>query len=164
MAYFVLVLNSNIGIPLSPQGSNPCLCFMYMKILLSAMIFLWLSSLSHLHAQKEDNVWLLGGNYGSPDTAYRACKIEFMNDSPTVTFINKDLPYDATNTIICDSMGSLACFANGENLYNRDFEIMDGGENFYPNSVYEGGVPYLQGYLLLPLPGSNNKVVMRIMG
>ena len=36
---------------------------------------------------------------------------------------------------------------------------MDGGSNFYPAAAFDGGVPYLQGYMLLPMPGDSNKVV-----
>ncbi|HAD12162.1 MAG TPA: hypothetical protein DCF33_06955 [Saprospirales bacterium] len=123
---------------------------------LSALI--WIVSLS-LFAQKEDHVWLLGGNYSSPDSAYKSCSIVFSGNNSAISFIDKDLPYDITNTIISDSAGSLLCYSNGKNLYNKNFEIMEGGGNFYPNADYEGGVPYIQGYLLLPSPERNNKIV-----
>ena len=129
-----------------------------MQKALFLIALIWLAGHS-VFAQKEDNVWLLGGNYDSPDTAYMACKIEFAVNLPTITFVNKELPYTATNASICDSAGNFWCFTNGKHLYNRDYEIMDGGVNFYPVADFEGGVPYLQGYMLLPLPGSNHKVV-----
>ena len=124
------------------------------RIIISLCLFFSLC----LNAQKEDNVWLLGGNFNSPDSAYKACRIDFGVDEPVITFINKDLPYDVTNTTFSDSTGGLSCFSNGKNLYNRNFEILEGGGNFYPNADYEGGVPYIQGYLILPHPARNNKV------
>ncbi|MBL7806683.1 MAG: T9SS type A sorting domain-containing protein [Saprospiraceae bacterium] len=121
-------------------------------------VLIWIVSLS-LFAQKEDHVWLLGGNYSSPDSAYKSCSIVFSGNNSAISFIDKDLPYDITNTIISDSAGSLLCYSNGKNLYNKNFEIMEGGGNFYPNADFEGGVPYIQGYLLLPSPERNNKIV-----
>ena len=118
-----------------------------------------------LNAQKEDNVWLLGGNYNfnSTDSMYKACRLDFTSDSLTITFLNRDLPYYNTNTSICDSAGELLCYSNGENLYSSDYEIMENGDDFYPDDDYEGGVPYVQGYILLPVPGDNHKV-MHIYG
>jgi hypothetical protein len=113
----------------------------------------------NIHAQKEDNVWLLGGNFNSTDSVYRACKVDFINNNVNITYINKDLPYDFTNTTFSDSIGNLSCYSDGENLYSQNYETMEGGENFYPNAVYEGGVPYLQGYLLLPSPVGSRKVI-----
>jgi len=119
---------------------------------------LWLLC-HHLLAQNEDNVWLLGGNYSSPDSAYKACSIIFSDNAPVVSFIGQGLPYRFTNTSISDSSGLLWCYSNGKHIYTKDFTIMEGGENFYPNAAFDGGVNYLQGYILLPHPDRRNKVV-----
>ena len=112
-----------------------------------------------LNAQKEDHVWLLGGNFNSSDSVYKACRLDFSSDTFSMTYVNKGLPYDGINVSICDSDGKLSCFSNGKSLYNRDYEIMDGGSNFYPNANYQGGVSYIQGYILLPRPGTDSQVV-----
>ncbi len=85
--------------------------------------------------------------------------MEFSTDTFSITYINQDLPYYITNSSISDSSGNFLCFSNGENLYGINYQIIANGENFYPNSDYKGGVPYLQGYLLLPSPGGNSKIV-----
>lgn len=119
---------------------------------------MWLVSLS-LFAQKEDNVWLLGGSFNSPDSAYKACRIDFGGSLPSISFLNRDLPCRITNTSFSDSSGTLFCYSNGENLYSRDYEIMEGGENFYPNAVYEDGVPSVQSYLLLSNPDKSKEII-----
>jgi len=125
------------------------------SILLSTFLFFSII----LPAQKEDSVWLLGGNYSSPDSAYKACSIVFSGNDPVISFIDKGLPYRFTNTSICDSSGLLLCYSNGKHLYAKDFTIMEGGVNFYPNAAFEGGVNYMQGYLLLPHPAGQNRVI-----
>lgn len=110
-------------------------------------------------AQKEDFSWLLGGNYSSQDSANKACSIIFDENEPTISFVNHGLPYRFTNTSISDSSGHLLCFSNGKHLYTKAYNILDGGENFYPNADYQSGVNYIQGYLLLPHPTESNKVV-----
>ena len=135
--------------------------FIY-TIMRKFVFFIWFISLfflSNIQAQNEDYIWLLGGNFGSTDSVYRACRMNFSGDTFVATYINKDLPYYATNTSISDSLGSLFCFSNGKHLFNKEYNIMDGGYNFYPNAEFPGGVPYPQGYVLLPHPTINNKVI-----
>ena len=124
------------------------------SILFSTLLFYSLL----LPAQKEDNTWLLGGNYTSSDSAYKACSIIFSDNTPIISFIDQGLPYRFTNSSISDSSGLLLCYSNGKHLYTKDFTIMEGGENFYPNAAFEGGVNYMQGYTLLPHPEGHNKV------
>ncbi|MEZ4941674.1 MAG: T9SS type A sorting domain-containing protein [Saprospiraceae bacterium] len=112
-----------------------------------------------MKSQKEDNVWFLGGNFNSTDSSYKACRIDFFNDTFDITYIDKGLPYDFTNASICDAEGRLLCLSNGENLYHSEYEIMANGSDFYPNSNYVQGVPYVQGFMLLPLPDNPGKVV-----
>jgi len=111
-------------------------------------------------AQKEDHNWLLGGSISSVDSSYyKACRLDFEGEELDIHFIHKNLPFIRTNAVLSDSAGELLCYSNGENLYNRNFEVMENGDNFYPNSDYVQGFPAIQGFMLLPLPGSAKKVV-----
>lgn len=114
---------------------------------------------SALSAQKEDNVWMLGGLFSPNDTAYRTCSIDFFNETLNIKFLDENLRYTIGNTIICDSSGNLSSFANGKHWYNRGFEIMDGGANFYPNADYSAGVPSCQSYGLLLHPKGGNQII-----
>ena len=123
------------------------------------IFFLFLLALPHaLFAQKEDNIWLLGGSRSS-DSLYKTCMFDFSDDTLTITYIYQNLPFSFTNASISDATGNLICFSNGENIYNRNREVMENGLDFYPNSDYQNGYPNPQSFMLLPLPGSSNKIV-----
>lgn len=123
-----------------------------------ALFFVFLFSAHFLTAQKEDNVWLLGGSL-SQDSVFKTCKMDFSGDSLKLIYLYKNLPFDFTNTLICDSSGQLLCFSNGENVYNHENAIVENGSNFYPNSNYIQGFPGLQAFLLLPWPNHQNKII-----
>lgn len=111
-------------------------------------------------AQQEDNTWLLGGTISSIDTSiYKSCIVTFNNDLAIFSPTPGQLPFMRTNGVLSDSTGALACFTNGENVYSRNYEIMEGGEDFYPNASYTGGFPFIQSYLLLPYPGRAHQAV-----
>ena len=110
-------------------------------------------------AQKEGDIWFFGGGHGSADSVYRSSRFDFSFDPPQATYISKILPFNRTNSVLSDPDGNLLCISNGENLYNADYDIMDNGADFYPNSDYFYGFPFIQGFLLLPLPGSPEKAV-----
>lgn len=128
----------------------------YLTLLLSTLQF-------SVNAQKEDNVWFVGGTWSAPgslDTSfYKSCILNFSNNSVEIEFVSEELPFTRSNASICDSSGKFLCLSNGENLYNANYEIMENGGNFYPNNDYFYGYPAIQGFMLLPLPGSNDKVV-----
>jgi hypothetical protein len=126
--------------------------FIYVSILIFSSLH------GTLAAQKEDFKWLLGGGIGSPDSVFKSCLLDFSNGAPVITQINKDLPYIRTNTSICDADGNLLCYSNGDNIYNRNYQVMENGSAFYGGNEIQG-FPGIQSYLLLPLPGSSNKVV-----
>ncbi len=111
-----------------------------------------------LSAQKEDFIWLLGGGIQSTDSLYKSCKLDFSFTPPIITHIDEDLPFLQANSSICDSSGKLLCYSNGENIYNSDYKIMEGGENYYPTDAFTG-VPVKQGHLLLPFPTQSNKKI-----
>jgi len=128
-----------------------------MNVLTSILLSILLFFSFLLHAQKEDNTWLLGGVV-SQDSAYKTCRLEFLEHQVEITYIDKSLPFGGVNVSISDSLGKLGCFTNGKHLFNRDYEIMDGGFDFYPNAQFPVGVTYIQGYLLLPMPANVHKV------
>jgi hypothetical protein len=123
------------------------------------IFFLLLLALPHaLFAQKEDNIWLLGGSLAS-DSVYKTCMFDFSGDTIAIEYLYENLPYRITNTSISDASGSLLCFSNGKNIYNRNWKIMENGLDFYPNSAYPNGFTFSQSYLLLPFPGHSTKII-----
>jgi hypothetical protein len=124
--------------------------------LLSFLFFLQIVSF-RAKAQKEDNVWFLGGSSAS-DSVYKTCMFDFTGDTLTRSYLYQNLPFRITNTSISDAAGNLLCFSNGENIYNRNRQVMENGFDFFPKS---NGNQYTfsQSYLLLPLPNDAQKVV-----
>lgn len=119
-----------------------------------------LLSFAALTGQKEDNVWFVGGSNSSLDSSfYKSCIFNFDNGNLNIEYIPKVLPFDRTNSSICDAAGTLLCLSNGENIYNKNYEIIENGGDFYPNYDYVNGYPSIQSFILLPLPGINGKIV-----
>lgn len=132
--------------------------FLAMKKVVLIALFL-VSFISFSKAQKEDNVWILGGGTSSIDSIYRACRIDFLPDSAIFSHLNKRLPFVNFNASVCSSSGKLRCLSNGETIYNSNFEIIENGENFYPAADYSQSGFAHQGFLLLPKPGDTNRIV-----
>src|SRR5450432_68177 len=109
-------------------------------------------------SQKYENVWLLGGGYNGQDSIYKSCRMDFMGDTFSITYIDKNVPYCLSNVSICDEDGMLQCYSNGKHVFNRNYTIMDGGSNFQPGAPEEG-VSEVQSYSLIPFPGHANKIV-----
>ncbi len=130
-----------------------------MKKSLCAMAFLLFLFSSHLTAQKEDNVWILGGSGGGPDSSeYRTCKLEFMQDTAKGIFINENIAFGIFNACISSKSGDFQCFSIGERIINRVYKTMENGDNLYPNANYSDGCPR-QNYLLLPKPKDSTRIV-----
>jgi hypothetical protein len=122
------------------------------------IFFLFLLALPHaLFAQKEDNIWLLGGSLAS-DSVYKTCMFDFSEDTLAITYIYQNLPFSFTNASISDAAGNLICFSNGENIYNRNREVMENGLDFYPGNN-PNGYPASQSYILLPIPKDASKII-----
>lgn len=112
-------------------------------------------------AQKEGNVWFFGGADSLyADTApYKSCRFDFWDDSVHIQFVPNVLPFTRSNSSICDKDGNFLCLSNGENIYNRNYEVMENGGDLYPNVDYFYGMPFMQSFILLPYPGKSGKSV-----
>jgi len=58
------------------------------------------------------------------------------------------------NSSLCDSMGNLLFFTNGEKVYNANYALMSNGNNL--NATNQNGIYQPQGALSLPFPAHNN--------
>lgn len=65
-------------------------------------------------AQKEDYVWIFGGN-----------KVDFSSNPPSVTAVG-DFVTDRNISSVCDSKGNLCYWCSGRYLYNRNNEVILG--------------------------------------
>lgn len=122
------------------------------------ILFIPLAAHFDATAQKEDFTWLLGGSLSS-DSVFKTCLFDFSHDSLKINYLYKNLPFDFTNTLISDSSGRLLCYSNGDNLYNKNYEVIENGDDFYKGGNQIQGYPFSQSYLLLPLPSNVNWVI-----
>ncbi len=78
------------------------------------IFILFLMSASLLaSAQKEDYVWIFGGN-----------KIDFNNNPPTVTALGDFFKTDRNISTVSDSKGNLCYWCSGKDFYNRHNEVI----------------------------------------
>lgn len=75
--------------------------------------------------------------------------VRFYHDTITTKYMST--PYNQCGMgIMSDENGELIIFTDGENVYNRNYEIMVGGTNIFNSEVYAAKS------LIVPLPGSDS--------
>lgn len=99
------------------------------------------------------------GTYGLPDTS-KINYIQFTNDTFQVTQLEESIPIFGTLGIISDSFGNLLCYTNGINMYNKEHEIMQNGNNFQSETQYPFGYPLDQCAIILPMPDTQQVYIM----
>ena len=114
------------------------------------LIFMLLLSIS-LYGQKHDNIWPMGYKYDSCNYY-----IDFTDSFEIVSqCLALDL-IDLGSSAICDSMGNLLFYTNGNRIADRNHQILPNGtglnNNIHPYYV-DGGYPAQT--MFIPKPGSN---------
>ena len=119
-----------------------------MKILYAVLLVM--ICVGNVFGQKEQNIWLNGLYAG----------IDFNSTSP-VTF-RRPYPDDIwrTTASICDSNGNLLFFTNGFRVFNRNYDIMQNGNNLNLGDYFSYGyneLPVPDGAVIIPYPGQIGK-------
>ncbi len=120
-----------------------------LKRLLVSLLILYCYSFNAA-AQKENNIWVGGNNVG----------IDFNSGSPVVFDRTDNDRFWRTNTSICDKDGNLLFYSNGYRVYNRHFQIMQGGNDLNIGDYESWGYNLLSvddGAAIIPIPGDSNK-------
>ncbi len=81
-----------------------------------------------LCAQKNDYIWVLGHNGGTT--------IDFNNSPPNIFFADRQPVMHLDNASIADSLGNLLFYTNGCDIFNKENQVMDGGDEINPGSVH----------------------------
>jgi Secretion system C-terminal sorting domain len=92
-------------------------------------------------AQNPNNHWQLG-----------ASDVNFTTDPPVVTTVANNGQYG--NAAVSDSSGNLLFYTDGVRVFNKAYQVMQGGEYIgynYPSDINR------QPAIILPYPGNNNK-------
>jgi hypothetical protein len=104
-----------------------------------------------VYAQKEDYQWLFGGDGCINFLRYRTTHFDFNSIPINMTDMGVDVEFLHSVSTLCDSMGKLKIIANGNILYNGDYEKIEGGEQFIENE--DGAWVLPQCDILLEYPG-----------
>jgi hypothetical protein len=116
-------------------------------------------------AQQHDNIWVMGfeGGGQTPITdSFGITILDFSNINKTPLIIENQYiatNMDITNAVISDSLGVLQFYSNGEHIYHRQHQIMQGGANI-AEEVSGYGSRLLQGGLALPWPGREQEYLL----
>jgi len=82
-------------------------------------VFLLLLTSKVLVAQKENNVWVGGRHVG----------LNFEGGNPVLFDRTDSATFWRTNASVCDSAGNLLFYTNGPLIFNRNFQVMQNGDN-----------------------------------
>jgi hypothetical protein len=117
-------------------------------------------------AQMHDNIWLFGAGGGSQTP---------MNDSFGMTLLDFSeilMPqiiekqqysanFQCTNAVMCDSIGNLMFYTNGESVYSHSHKVMQNGNDIASGNNNGGsGLRMPQGAIALPYPDHDNQYVL----
>lgn len=96
-----------------------------------------------------------GGNQSPLNDEWGVTLLDFSNiDKPEI--IEKQeyaVNFTATNASICDSMGNLLFYTNGEKIYDPNHQVMENGTGIAVNNADGYGYRLSQGAIALPYPG-----------
>jgi hypothetical protein len=111
-----------------------------------------------IYAQKYDYTWELGYQY-IPNTGF---ELMFNNKQSKIKIVKRNHSYHLNAVSISDPLtGSLVFTTNGCNIYNKNYDVMENGDNLNPGDISNiacnniGNI-IVQGSLALPLPESQD--------
>ncbi len=115
--------------------------------------------LESLYAQKHDYNWVAGYDFNFPDPSGNI-RVDFNYSPPKVFKENLKMNFQFTNGSFSDSSGNLLFYTNGIRIFNKNHQLMDGGDAINPGGVWNNSQQY--GYVTtypvvaLPLPNADN--------
>ncbi len=126
-----------------------------MKKLLSIVVCAMLVSLQTL-AQKYDYQWPFGDGHNI-DNGFGISLLDFNNSQVTVSaFAETDPEMSNSGSFICDKNGALMLMTNNCEVYDRNFQVISGGDSLTPGNTFNtfcadfGDYPADQSSLFLP--------------
>jgi len=128
-------------------------------LLLTGLLFVQL-----VYAQKHDNIWFFGaggGNQSPSNDSFGITLLDFTPHGFPLVINRQDIGanFFTTNATFCDSAGNLLFYTNGDHIYNRNHQIMSGGNHLATN-IDGWGYRLPQGAIALPYPGHLNQYVL----
>lgn len=115
-------------------------------------------ALGSLPAQKHDYNWVTGFDFNYPDPKGNM-RIDFNHSPPKIHNENLMMNFQACRGSFSDSAGNLLLYTNGIRIFNKNRQLMEGGDTINPGQVWKNSEAYgyvtLYPVVALPLPGSD---------
>lgn len=112
-----------------------------------------------LSAQKHDYNWVAGYEFNAPEP-FSNMRIDFNFSPPKVFKENLKMNFQFTNGSFSDSLGNLLFYTNGIRIFNKNHQLMDGGDTINPGAAWNNSQEYGYGttypVVALPLPKADN--------
>jgi Secretion system C-terminal sorting domain len=112
---------------------------------------------------KRDRVWLFGYTDAPNDNQFGNTVINFNQTPATVVSLGQKMDFNTDHASICDTLGGLSFYTNGQQVFNKQHQVMDNGNinlgdawnlNFQNGRTL--GFGYVQGAVALPFPKSKD--------
>ncbi len=91
----------------------------------------------------------------APDSTRAMVRLNFNTDPVSIEYIDKRIALDLVTSSLSDTAGNLVCMSNSANIYDKNFNIINNGNNIHPTNVFPWGLPVPQGMIILPSGGND---------
>jgi hypothetical protein len=116
-------------------------------------------TLGSLYAQKHHYNWVTGYEFNAPEP-FGNMRIDFNYSPPKVIKENLKMNFTTCSGSFSDSSGNLLFYTNGIRIFNKNHQLMAGGDSINPGQVWN--LTQQNGYITpspivtLPLPKADN--------
>jgi len=110
-------------------------------------------------SQGYTNHWVMG--YDSwAGIPFGGTNFDFQGGNLNVNYISRQMDFDFTNAVFCDSLGNLLFYSNGLYVSDAFGNAMPNGGGLNPGPFttnFPKGLPLQQGNIVIPIPGETGK-------
>ena len=102
-------------------------------------------------AQLHDNNWISGYNYDLSTPEAENVILNFDNNQVNIEHLTTNSYFHNASSTFSDSLGNLLFYTDGCEIFNKNFEIMENGNEINPGEIYqEDCVELERGYITAP--------------
>jgi hypothetical protein len=119
----------------------------------TSIILLFLFAKHLLFSQKEGNIWLFDGGLRDndpPDSLSATVKFNFNHSPMTREYIYEFPGLHVATSMVADTAGNLLTFTSGSQVFNKEFDYVQGGKDLQDIS-FSDGYAFSQGVIMASL-------------